>query len=164
MKQFEKINPFKELKIIFIGEESHDAGGLIREWLTILFKKILDKDTGLFERSDTDEIGYIIKQDLCPSQDNLNKYFFIGRILAKALLENLTVNCCFNKVVYQLLLGETIQLNDLVFIDRPLYNSMKHLVKMREECGDNIALCEIYFTYEYEGTEVSGLWSYNAQP
>ena len=153
MEQFSKVNPFKELKIIFIGEESHDAGGLIREWLTILFKKILDKDTGLFERSDTDEIGYIIKQDLCPSQDNLNKYFFIGRILAKALLENLTVNCCFNKVVYQLLLGETIQLNDLVFIDRPLYNSMKHLVKMREECGDNIALCEIYFTYEYEGTD-----------
>jgi E3 ubiquitin-protein ligase HUWE1 len=153
MDQFSRINPFKELKIIFIGEESHDAGGLIREWLTILFKKILDKDTGLFERSDTDEIGYIIKQDLCPSQDNLNKYFFIGRILAKALLENLTVNCCFNKVVYQLLLGETIQLNDLVFIDRPLYNSMKHLVKMREECGENIALCEIYFTYEYEGTD-----------
>ena len=151
MQQFDTINLFKELKIIFIGEESHDAGGLIREWLTILFQKILDKDTGLFQRSDTDEVGYIIKPNLYPSKELMNKYYFIGRVLAKALLENLTVNCCFNKVIYQLILGEKIELKDLVFIDRPLYNSMKHLVSMKEECGENIALCEIYFTFDYEG-------------
>ena len=114
MEQFNSINLFKELKIIFVGEESHDAGGLIREWLTILFQKILDSNTGLFQRSDTDEIGFIIKPNLYPSQELLNKYFFIGRVLAKALLENLTVNCCFNKVIYQLILGEKIELNDLV--------------------------------------------------
>ena len=153
MEQFSKINPFKELKIIFLGEESQDAGGLIREWLTILFKTILDEKTELFERSDTDEIGYIIKQNLNPSKDKLDKYFFIGRILAKALLENLTVNCCFNKVIYQLILGEKIQLNDLVFIDKPLYNSLKHLITMKNECEENIALCEIYFTYDYEGND-----------
>ena len=150
MEQFKYINLFKELKIIFVGEESHDAGGLIREWLTILFQKILDSKTGMFQRSDTDEIGFIIKPNLYPSQELLNKYYFIGRVLAKALLENLTVNCCFNKVIYQLILGEKIQLNDLVFIDRPLYKSMKHLVSMKEECGENIALCEIYFTFDYE--------------
>ena len=151
MEQFDNINLFKELKIIFIGEESHDAGGLIREWLTILFTKILDKDSGLFQRSDTDEIGYLIKPNLYPSKELLNKYYFIGRVLAKALLENLTVNCCFNKMVYQLILGEKIELNDLVFIDRPLYNSLKHLVSMKEECAENIDLCEIYFTFDYEG-------------
>jgi E3 ubiquitin-protein ligase HUWE1 len=48
------------------------------------------------------------------------------------------------------MLGEKIELNDLVFIDRPLYKSMKHLVSMKEECGENIALCEIYFTFDYE--------------
>ena len=153
LEQFEKINPFKELKIIFMGEESHDAGGLIREWLTILFNKILDEGTGLFERSDTEEIGYIVKKNINPTREILNKYYFIGRVLAKALLENLTVNCCFNKMVYQLILGEKITLNDLVFIDKPLYNSMKHLVSMKDECADNIALCEIYFTYQYEGDD-----------
>ena len=154
MEQFEKIDPFKELKIIFIGEESHDAGGLIREWLTILFKTILDQNTGLFERSDTEEIGYVIKPDLSPSQEKLKQYFFIGKVLAKALLENLTVNCCFNKVIYQLILGETIKLDDLIFIDRPLYKSLKQLISMRDECGgENIAFCEIYFTYDLEGKD-----------
>jgi E3 ubiquitin-protein ligase HUWE1 len=113
----------------------------------------LDEKNGLFERSDIDEIGYLLKQDLNPSQDVLKKYFFIGKVLAKALLENLTVNCCFNKVVYQLILGETIQLNDLVFIDRPLYNSLKQLVSMKDDCADNIALFEIYFTYDYQGAD-----------
>ena len=154
MEQFEKINPFKELKIIFIGEESQDAGGLIREWLTILFQTILDYKTGLFERSDTEEVGYVIKPDLSPSQDMLKQYFFIGRVLAKALLENLTVNCCFNKVIYQLILGEKIKLDDLIFIDRPLYKSLKQLISMRDECGgENIAFCEIYFTYDLEGKD-----------
>ena len=154
MDQFEKINPFKELKIIFIGEESQDAGGLIREWLTILFKTILDHKAGLFERSDTEEIGYVIKPDLNPSQEKLKQYFFIGRVLAKALLENLTVNCCFNKVIYQLILGEKIKLDDLIFIDRPLYKSLKQLISMRDECGgENIAFCEIYFTIDLEGKD-----------
>ena len=47
--QIPTFNIYKEIKIIFIGEESSDAGGLIREWLTILFKQILDEKTGLKE-------------------------------------------------------------------------------------------------------------------
>lgn len=38
MIQFDKIDPYKELKINFMGEVSHDAGGLIREWYSIIFK------------------------------------------------------------------------------------------------------------------------------
>ena len=148
--QLEILNLFKEIKIIFTGEESSDAGGLIREWLTILFKKILDPETGLFERSDTDEVGFIINHNASKNKENLNKYYFIGRVLAKALLENLTVNCCFNKVIYQLILGEKIEFKDLIFIDKPLYNSLKNLMNLKEECSDNIALCEIYFSYQYK--------------
>ena len=61
LEQFKHINLFKELKINFKGEESHDAGGLIREWLTVLFKSLLDPNNNLFERGDTDEVSYICK-------------------------------------------------------------------------------------------------------
>ena len=150
MVQLSILNLYKELKIIFTGEESNDAGGLIREWLTILFKEILDIKTGLFELSDTEEVSYIVKKNITNEQKNLDKYFFIGKVLAKALMENLTVNCCFNKVIYQLILGEKIEYKDLIFIDKQLYNSLKNLITMKEECGDNIALCEIYFSYQYK--------------
>jgi len=149
--QIETFNIHKEIKIIFLGEESSDAGGLIREWLTILFKQIMDEKAGLFERSDTDEISYIIKKNIIKDKDILDKYYFIGKILAKALLENLTVNCCLNKAIYQLILDENIKFEDLVFIDKPLHNSLNNLKKLKQEKSDvdNIAFCEIYFSCDY---------------
>ena len=135
---------------MFTGEESSDAGGLIREWLTILFKEILDEKNGLFERSDTEEISYLIKSNIKVTDDILKSYYFIGKVLGKALMENLTINCCFNKVIYQLILGEKIEFKDLIFIDKQLYNSINNLMTMKEECGENIALCEIYFSYQYK--------------
>lgn len=53
MMQFEKIDPFKELKINFKGEVSHDAGGLIREWYSIIFKHLLSAET-------SNKINYIV--------------------------------------------------------------------------------------------------------
>ncbi len=149
MEQFKKINLYKELKINFKGEESHDAGGLIREWLTVLFKAILDPINNLFERGDTDEVTYICKPNLKLSKQQYDKYFFIGKVLAKALLENLTVNCCFNKIIYQLFLNEKmIWEKDLVFIDKPLYNSLKNLVELKNENPDSIETLGIYFSIQ----------------
>ena len=149
MEQFKTINLYKELKINFKGEESHDAGGLIREWLTVLFKAILDPANDLFERGDTDEVTYICKPNLKLSQQQYDKYFFIGKVLAKALLENLTVNCCFNKIIYQLFLNEKIVWEkDLVFIDKPLYNSLKNLVELKNENPDSIETFGIYFSIQ----------------
>jgi hypothetical protein len=42
--QFNKIDPYKELHINFNGEISHDAGGIIREWFTIIFKELHKED------------------------------------------------------------------------------------------------------------------------
>ena len=149
MEQFKTINLYKELKINFKGEESHDAGGLIREWLTVLFKAILDPINNLFERGDTDEVTYICKPSLTLSKEQYDKYFFIGKVLAKALLENLTVNCCFNKIIYQLFLNEKmIWEKDLVFIDKPLYNSLKNLVELKNENPDSIETFGIYFSIQ----------------
>ncbi len=148
LEQFKYINLFKELKINFKGEESHDAGGLIREWLTVLFKALLDPNNNLFERGDTDEVSYICKPNHKINKEQYNKYNFIGKVLAKALLENLTVNCCFNKIIYQLFLNEKITLNDLVFIDKPLYNSLKNLKEMKNN-GEELSVLELYFSIQY---------------
>ena len=146
---FDKINPYKELKIEFKGEVSQDAGGLIREWLTVLFDILLEK-LNLFERADTDEISYIITKNNIPKNSN-DKYIFIGKLLAKALLENLTVNCCFNKMIYQLILNENITLNDLVFIDKPLYTSLKNLIDMKKK-GEDLSILELYFSIQYKNS------------
>ena len=49
---------------------------------------------------------------------NLEIYQFIGKIFAKCLLENITINACLNKIFYKILLNEKIVYQDLVFIDK----------------------------------------------
>lgn len=149
MKGFQHINPFKELKIAFKGEVSLDAGGLIREWLCVLFEHFLDENTNLFIRTDTDDISYLIRQakDITPTL--LESYYFIGQLIGKALLENLTINCCFNKLIYKLILNEIIQDDELVFIDKPLYQSMIELVNMKE----TISNLYLFFSIEYQDAD-----------
>jgi hypothetical protein len=120
IQQITSIDLYKELKINFKGEVSHDAGGLIREWYTIIFKELLSQEKGLFEKADTDEYSFCISQNCITSIDNLDLFYFIGKILAKALLDNLTVNACFNKLIYKLILDERLILDDLIFINKPV--------------------------------------------
>jgi hypothetical protein len=74
----------------------------------------------LFELADTADFSYKIHKDTQSTIENLDLFNFVGRIIAKALLENLTINACFNKMIYKMILDEEITLDDLVFIDKPV--------------------------------------------
>lgn len=51
--QFEKINFYKEVKIIFKEEkDTSDAGGLLREWMNLCIKEIFDRDLNLLSLCD----------------------------------------------------------------------------------------------------------------
>ena len=134
MKQIEGVDLFKELKIDFIGEVSLDAGGILREWFTTVFKALENQATNLFVVSDTEQFSYNINPFLMTSQNNLRFFTFIGKMIGKAMLDNITINLCLNKIVYKMILNEKIEGEDLIFIDSPLYNSLKNLEK--EGFGD----------------------------
>lgn len=51
----------------------------------------------------------------------------MGYLIAKALLENVTVNLCFNKIIYKILLSEKVAFEDLIFINKPV-NNFYHLI------------------------------------
>lgn len=74
----------------------------------------------MFELSDTSDFSFKIHKDAESSIENLDTFNFIGKIIAKAFLDNLTVNTCFNKMIYKMILEEEILLDDLVFIDKPV--------------------------------------------
>ena len=127
MKQIKNVDLHKELKINFIGEVSYDAGGIIREWFTTIFQTLESEKLKLFLVSDTNEFSYIVNPFLSHKQDNFDYFIFIGQLIVKALFENITVNICFNKLIYKMILQEEINFKDLVFIDNPLYSSLKNL-------------------------------------
>ncbi len=72
----------------------------------------------MFERGDTNEFNYIIRKSLNLNLANLGYFSFIGKLIAKALIDNITINLCLNKIFYKLILNEEITDNDLIFIDK----------------------------------------------
>ena len=149
MEKIEKVNLQKELKITFKGEEGLDAGGLFREWLNICFKALESDELKLFLVSDSNEFSYNINPMLTLTKDNYNYFVFIGKLIGKALFDNITINICFNKLIYKMILQEEIILDDLLFIDNPLYTSL-HNLKDLQESGSNLEDLGIYYSIDLQ--------------
>ena len=118
---------YKEWKINFIGEVSYDAGGILREFFTNIFQTLESEKLKLFIQSDSNDFSYILNPFLMQNNENFKYCRLIGLLMAKALIQNITINICFNKLIYKMILEEKITFEDLVFIDAQLYNSMRNL-------------------------------------
>ena len=153
MEQIKKVDLHKELKINFIGEVSYDAGGIMREWFTTIFQTLEGEKLKLFVVSDTNDFSYIINPFLSHKAENFEFFTFIGKLIVKALFDNITVNICFNKLIYKMILQEEIAYNDLVFIDNPLFTSLQNLKEtgLFENPNQNLEIIkslEMYYSIE----------------
>ena len=137
MEKIESVDLFKELKINFAGELCYDAGGIFREWFTILFKSLECDKLKLFIVSESNDFSYIINPFLKHNQENFKYFTFIGKLIGKALLDNITINVCFNKLIYKMILQEDIIFDDLTFIDNPLHSSLENLKELYSTGGSD---------------------------
>jgi hypothetical protein len=152
MEKIESVDLFKELKINFSGELCYDAGGIFREWFTILFKSLECDKLKLFIVSESNDFSYIINPFLKHNQENFKYFTFIGKLIGKALLDNITINVCFNKLIYKMILQEDIIFDDLTFIDNPLHSSLQNLKEIYSTGGtdDFYEGLGIYYSVDME--------------
>ena len=148
MSQIKDINLKKELKINFKGEVSYDAGGIMREFFTTVFQTLESDKLKLFVISDSNEFSYIINPFLSHNKENFEYFSFIGKLIAKALFDNITVNICFNKLIYKMILQEEICFKDLLFIDYSLYTSLKNLKGVNLSQNNENNNLELYYSIE----------------
>jgi len=152
INKIQDVNIYKEWKINFIGETNYDAGGIMREWYTTLFKALEKDNLKLFIKSDTDDYSYIINPFLKRNDKNFKYFDFIGKLMAKALIDNITVNICFNKLIYKMILQEPIEFNELVFINKPVYDSIKNLKETQTTSGISCTELCVYYNLEMKDT------------
>jgi hypothetical protein len=88
---------------------SQDAGGLSREFFTTLMQKLLDPNLGLFNVATTTEFSYKINEDSTYIDNHHTLFFFFGKVLAKALFDNIPVNVCLNKAMFKAILGQNAE-------------------------------------------------------
>jgi hypothetical protein len=148
IEELSKVNLYREIKVKFKGEEEGDAGGIMREWLTSLFKEFQKPENKLFIKADTKDYSIKVYNDKNYSKNKLKIFEFIGKIFVLALLNDLTINSCFNIYIYKIILDEPVELEELFFIDSEIYHSIQKLKNLQD-----FSNLELYFA-ENEKNEI----------
>ncbi|ETP44797.1 hypothetical protein F442_08675 [Phytophthora nicotianae P10297] len=139
----------QRLRIEFIDEPGLDAGGLLREWVLLLCEQLFDESYGLFQRTHADQSGYWINpnsRDI--HRDHLHCFQFVGRLLAKCLLEGQLLTVHLALPLLKHLLGVPISFSDLEFLDAELH---RHALWLRENEG--VEALALDFTAQRQGTD-----------
>ncbi len=125
----------KRLAVSFVGEEGLDAGGVTREWYTVLAREIFNPNYALFTCT-TDNITFQPngKSDVNP--DHLDYFKFVGRIIGKAICDGQLLDAHFTRSFYKHILGLSVNYHDLEAIEPEYYKSLKQLLEWPlEELG-----------------------------
>ena len=150
LDRIEGINLYQDWKIDFIGEISYDVGGILREFFSNIFKVLESDNLKLFVKSETKEFSYNINPFLLHNEENFKYLKLVGILIAKALMQNVTINICLNKIIYKMILQEKIEFEDLAFIDTEFYTSIKNLKENIFMTQDDSIVKELGFIYALE--------------
>ncbi|TDH68991.1 hypothetical protein CCR75_000920 [Bremia lactucae] len=113
-------------RVVFDGEPGVDAGGVMREWFTLLFDELFDPSFGLFVHTVGDERSYWINASsnlLLGEEAHLRYYEFAGRLVGKAILEEHLMPVHLALPFLKHVLGVPISFSDLQFLDDEIYHS-----------------------------------------
>lgn len=147
MEQMLKCPPsrfWERLRIYFENEPGLDAGGLIREWYEKLSESLFNDDFGLFISTKGENMGYWINPASSSKvKDHLQYYEFVGRLLAKALIEGYNMKMSLALPLIKHILSVPISFSDLEFLDEDLYKNAMWMKK-----NDHAELLNIDFTVQ----------------
>ena len=117
-----------KLSIAFVNEEGVDGGGLIREWFTILAREIFNPNIALFELSH-DKGCYQPNPNSIINEEHLPYFRFVGRLVAKALFDDILLSAYFTRPIYKHMLGMPLTYDDMEGVDPDYYKSLKWMLE-----------------------------------
>lgn len=145
---FEKLSPENEpelrlkmrvqlVNIAGLEEAGVDGGGLFREFLSELLKTSFDPNRGFF-RLTKDNMLYPNPTVQLLVDDFPRHYYFIGRILGKALYENLLVELPFAEFFLSKIVGRQsdVDVHHLASLDPIMYRNLLYLKSYKGDVAD----------------------------
>ncbi|RYG68406.1 hypothetical protein EON64_05250 [archaeon] len=153
----------KVFKFNFIGEMGIDAGGLEREWYSLICQEVFSPQHGFFVNCSNKDhnmnayhinplVHLVYVQHDSPglvsgginSSNFLLYYQFIGRVLGKALLSQQHINANLSLPLRKQIINVPISFSDLEFIDEELYSNLMYLKR-----NSNISSLGLDFSITY---------------
>jgi E3 ubiquitin ligase SMURF1/2/E3 ubiquitin-protein ligase NEDD4 len=130
----------------FANEPGIDAGGLEREWFSLVSESLFDPTLGLFTSASMGGAYHINPTSAESKKEHLRYYKVAGRMFGKAVMEQQTVNAPLSLPLRKMLLNIPITFSDLEFCDPALYRSLLYL----QRCPpDEVEMLCLDFTVAY---------------
>ncbi len=117
-----------KLNVKFQGEEGIDAGGVTREWFSILAKEIFNENYALFIAA-SDGTTFQPNPLSGVNPEHLKYFKFVGRITGKAIADGELFPAPYTCSFYKHILGVPVTFADLEAIDPQFYASLSKLLE-----------------------------------
>lgn len=119
----------KVFRFEFIGEPALDAGGVTREFYTILCEQLFNPDSGLFLYSAVNQMCMQINPNSGIANEFHLRYFHMcGRLLGKALMDGQITPVHLVQPMYKHIMGWPVTLRDLEHLDDQVYRNLLELL------------------------------------
>ncbi|KAI9202105.1 E3 ubiquitin-protein ligase/Putative upstream regulatory element binding protein [Polychytrium aggregatum] len=134
---------YGKLNVRFKDEEGVDAGGVTREWFSVLARQMFNPDYALFKSSAVDRVTYQPNRSSGVNPEHLSYFKFVGRIIGKAIYDGRLLDCYFTRSFYKCMLGIPVDYKDMEAIDPELYKSFEWILS-----NDITDVLDLTFSYE----------------
>ena len=132
-----------EINVSFVGEDGVDMGGVRRDWFTSLIRALFNPGYALFTKDrEPNPTSNVIPM-------HLHYFNFAGQILARAVIDNVNVDCHLPTVLCKEILGVKVTLRDLEKTDPELFRSLQWMSQ------NDVTPLEMKFTFGSEELGVS---------
>lgn len=107
------------MKIVFKDEkETSDAGGLLRQWMSLCIKEIFNPELGLMKLCESPATYYKFNNSEFAMDLFEVAARILGVVMGKAIFERIPIECPLNYTILRQLCGQPIQINDIFTYDR----------------------------------------------
>lgn len=134
-----------KLSIKFKNEEGVDAGGVTREWFSVLSRAMFNPDYAMFKPSVGDKVTYQPNRLSSIHSAHLQLFAFVGRIIAKAVYEGYLLDCYFTRSFYKHILGVPVVYKDMEAVDPDYYKSLEWMLE-----NDITGVLDLTFSVEMD--------------
>ena len=117
------------LNITFQGEEGVDAGGLVREWFSILAREIFNPNYALFTPASGRPSTFLINPASSVNPDHIHYFKFCGRFIGKAVFDNQRIDAYFVRSFYKHMLGQEVTWRDMEATDPDYFKNLNWILE-----------------------------------
>ncbi|KAM8852464.1 putative E3 ubiquitin-protein ligase HERC4 isoform 2-T2 [Synchiropus picturatus] len=151
LRKSKNVDYKKPLKVVFVGEEAVDAGGVRKEFFLLIMKELLDPKYGMFRYNEESRLIWFSSKTF----EDIDLFSLIGVICGLAIYNLTIVELNFPVALYKKLLKKNPTLDDLKELQPDVGRSLQQLLDYTEDDIEETFCLNFTITEEnYGATEV----------